>query len=231
MEGVAEQLNSCKNSDKARILQGFFKTGKGEYAEGDIFLGITVPQQRTIARLYRDISLEDIEKLLMSPIHEYRFTALEILVMKYERGDPHIVDFYLSHTKGVNNWDLVDTSARYILGNYLLDKDCSILYKLARSENMWERRIAIVSTHEFITHGQYTHTFALACILFKDPEPLIHKALGWMLREVGKNISQDILKEFLTTHAHEMPRISLSYALEHFSKRERGVYMKKTRNS
>ncbi len=224
---LVSRLRARGNPMKARSMRSFFKTGKGEYGEGDIFLGISVPEQRAIASDFVDLPLSDIEKLLSSPIHELRFTALEILVMKYERGDPHSVDFYLSHTAGINNWDLVDTSARYILGNYLLGKDCSILYTLARSENMWERRIAIVSTHEFIVHGEYTHTHALARILLKDTEPLIHKALGWMLRETGKYISKDILVEFLKDHAHEMPRISLSYALEHFSKKEREVYMKR----
>lgn len=232
---ISKELDLLSNKDKAKILQGYFKTGKGEYGEGDVFLGITVPLQRKVAKTYIDSDFEDIEKLLKSKIHEYRFTALEILVLKYEKckklfdtkGQKDIADFYLKNTKYINNWDLVDTSARYILGDYLFEKDRSILYKLAISKNLWERRISIISTHYFIYKKEYKDTFAIAEILLNDKHDLIHKAVGWMLREIGKNISKDIEKEFLDKNASKMPRIMLSYSLEHFNKQEKIFYKNK----
>lgn len=229
---VIAELSALKNPAKAKVLAGYFKTGKGEYGDGDVFLGITVPEQRLVAKKFKDLELSEIAALLSTSVHEYRFTALEILVMKYEKGDnelkKEIVNFYLSNTAFINNWDLVDTSARYILGDYLFDKpkERAILYRLVTSNNLWERRIAIVATHDFIAKGEFKDTFKIAELLLDDPHDLIHKSTGWMLREVG-NKSVTALEEFLIKFHRRMPRTMLRYALERFSKEKRVVYMGK----
>lgn len=228
-QDIKKELSKAANKEKATFLSGYFKTGKGEYGEGDIFLGITVPEQRKIAYTFIDLKLSDIEKLLESNIHEYRFTALEILVAEYERGSPkqreEIYNFYLAHTQRINNWDLVDTSARDIVGNFLFTKSRKILHKLVKSSNLWERRIAIIATHYFINKGDLQETFALAKILLKDKEDLIHKAVGWTLREAGK---KDIkaLRKFLGDSHKEMARTCLRYAIEKFEEKERKKYLK-----
>lgn len=232
---IAIELNNLANPEKAKILQRYFKTGKGEYGEGDIFLGIVVPKQRKIAKKFSNSSLSDLKILLKSKIHEYRFTALEILVLKYEftkneKEKEKIVNFYLKNTKFINNWDLVDTSARYILGDYLFNKKRNIIYDLARSQNLWERRISIISTHFFIVNGQYEDTFKICELLLHDKQDLIQKACGWMLREIGKYISRDVEKVFIDKNVKSMSRITLSYALEHFSTQEKLFYRKIRKN-
>ncbi|WP_055074337.1 DNA alkylation repair protein [Pseudanabaena sp. 'Roaring Creek'] len=223
-------LDALANPAKAIALARFFKTGKGEYGEGDRFLGITVPEQRKIAKRYTHLSLEDLEELLQTDIHEYRLTALLILNYQFPKADAtgrtEIFNFYLNHTQWINNWDLVDVSCRQILGVHLLHQDHMILHKLARSPNLWEQRIAIVSTLEFIKHEQFTDTLEIAIILLHHSHDLIHKAVGWMLREVGKQERQ-VLVDFLDTHYQQMPRTMLRYAIEHFDESKRKAYLSK----
>src|SRR5271170_7421804 len=206
---LLRELESVADERKARNLGWFFKTGPGEYGEGDIFLGITVPVNRKIALRYTHLPLTEIARLLASPIHEHRFVALEILVAQYEKGDEEqrqrIFDFYLQNTHRANNWDLVDTSCRYIVGRHLVTRPRGLLDELASSPMLWERRIAIVSTFAFLAHGETKDTFRIARKLLSDEEPLIHKAVGWLLREAGK-VSRSELMRFLEKHATKMPR-------------------------
>jgi 3-methyladenine DNA glycosylase AlkD len=217
VEELRSELARAADPEKARSLAWFFKTGKGQYGEGDKFLGLTVPQQRRVARKFRRMALGDIATMLSSEYHEHRFTALEILVAQYENGDDkarkEIFDFYLAHTRGINNWDLVDTSAPYIVGDYLRKRSRRVLYRLAKSKNLWERRIAMVSTLGFIRDGDCEDTLAIAELLLGDQHDLIHKAMGWMLREAGKQEMGPVLA-FLERHYHEMPRTALRYAIE-----------------
>ena len=229
---LRQDLNDCINPDKAAFYPKFFKTGKGEYGEGDIFIGITVPQIRQVVKKYETIAtLSDITPLMLDPIHEIRAAAIFILVNQFKKtNDPFIqksiYDFYLQHTKGINNWDLVDGSAAQIVGAYLYDKDRSKLYALVQSSNMWEQRIAIIATFDFIRKGDFTDTLQLATILVQHPHDLIQKAVGWMLREVGKR-DVDILMQFLNTHYQTMPRTMLRYAIEKFPEPVRQAYLKK----
>jgi len=227
---IQKELKKLTNPEKAKFLLRYFKTGKGEYGEGDEFLGITVPEARKIAKKFKNLPFLEVKKLLESKIHEHRFVALEILVFKYrtasEKGKKKIVSFYLKNRKYVNNWDLVDTSAPYILGNWLLDKNPDILYKLAKSKSVWDRRIAVVSTLEFIRNKKFKDTLKIAEILLADEHDLIHKASGWMLREVG-NKSRPILEGFLKKHLKKMPRTMLRYSIEKFPKEERELYLAK----
>ena len=181
---LRREIVSLKNPEKARILSSFFKTGKGEYGEGDRFLGLTVPQQRIIAKKYFSLSLNEISSLLHSPFHEERLTALLILVGKYNSSPINekslIIEFYLHHTNHINNWDLVDLSADKLLGNYLVDKDKTILYRLVKSSLLWEKRIAIVSTFAFIRQNKFDDTFKISQLLLQDKHDLIHKSVGWM---------------------------------------------------
>ena len=221
---LERELAGAGDKQRAKTLAWFFKTGKGEYAEGDRFLGLTVPALRRIALRYRDLGLNDIDSLLASPVHEHRAAALEILVAQFERSGENalekIVAFYLSHTHRVNNWDLVDGSAPYILGAYLLGRPREILDKLAASENLWERRIAIVSTFAFLKNGSVDDTFRIAERLLTDKHDLIHKATGWALREAGK-VCAPALVRFLHKHYHELPRTTLRYAIERFPVEQR----------
>lgn len=212
--------------DKRSELKRFFKTAKGEYAEGDIFLGIDVPSLRKLSKNYYHLELGEIKKLLHSPIHEIRFSALLILIAKYQSKDKRkeqkkIVYFYLQNSLQINNWDLVDLSAYKILGDYLLseasDLAQQLLIKLARSKNIWQRRIAIVSTFAFIKAGRKEETLIIVNELLTDSEDLIQKANGWMLRELGKNISEEELEKFLKLHINRIPRVTLRYACEKFS--------------
>lgn len=225
---LQKELKKLGSLERAKSSLRFFKTGKGQYGEGDKFLGITVPEQRKVAKKFKDLPLTEVKKLLWSKIHEDRFVALEILVFKYKEGSEterkKIVNFYLKNRKQVNNWDLVDTSAYLILGNWLLDKDRSILYKLAKSKNIWDRRIAIVSTFEFIRNKQFEDTLKISETLLGDSHDLIHKASGWMLREVGKK-SSPTLEKFLKKHAKIMPRTMLRYAIEKFPEEKRKEYL------
>jgi 3-methyladenine DNA glycosylase AlkD len=228
---IEKELQKKTNPEKIKVFKWFFKTGPGEYGEGDQFLGITVPEQRKIAHQFLHLSLPEIQKLLKSPIHEYRFTALEILVAQYEKAKDEatqkkIYDFYLKNTKHINNWDLVDTSAPYIVGHYCFDHDTDILYTLAQSKNIWERRIAIIATQYFIRQNKFTHTLKIAKMLLTDTHDLIHKAVGWMLREVG-NKSFETEEKFLKRHYQKMPRTMLRYAIEKFPLEVRAMYLAK----
>ena len=227
---LQNELDALASPTKAIALARFFKTSKGEYGEGDRFLGITVPEQRKLAKKFVSLSFDYLEELLQTDIHEYRLTALLILTYQFPKADlaqrAEIVTFYLHHTRWINNWDLVDVSCRQILGVYLLDQDRSILYQLARSPNLWEQRITIVSTLEFIKHEQFTDTLQIAIILLNHRHDLIHKAVGWMLREVGKQDRQ-VLVEFLDRHYQQMPRTMLRYAIEHFDEPVRKAYLYK----
>jgi 3-methyladenine DNA glycosylase AlkD len=225
---LRKRIKSLASSDIAKTMQWFFKTGKGEYGEGDVFAGLKVPTQRKVAREFKDLSLADLKELLHSKIHEERLISLLILVNNYERGDEKekksIYTFYIKNRMGINNWDLVDLSAPKIVGKYLFDKDKSILFKFASSKNLWERRIAILSTYEFIRNHQYDTTLKIAKILLEDEHDLIHKAVGWMLREIGK---KDLKVEeiFLKKHYKKMPRTMLRYAIEKFPEIKRKKYL------
>lgn len=219
------------NSQNAIILQRFFKTGPGEYGEGDIFHGIKVPVQRTIANQFHHLPLNELQILLRSKYHEERLIALLILVIKFKYADESIreklFNFYLKNAKNINNWDLVDLSADKIVGAYLIDKDKSLLFKLAKSPDLWERRISMISTFYFIKNGIFEVTFQIAVILLNDKHDLIHKAVGWMLREIGK---RDLApeEEFLKLHYKKMPRTMLRYAIEKFPEVKRQGYLKGT---
>lgn len=221
---LRRELAASADPERARNLAWFFKTAKGQYGEGDRFIGITVPVLRRIARRYRHLRLGEITKLLTSRTHEHRFTALEILVAQYECGDTDsrqsIFDFYLRHTRNINNWDLVDTSAPYIIGEHLRSRPRDILYKLSKSRNLWERRIAIVATMPLIRTGDLDDTFAIATLLLDDKHDLIHKAVGWMLREAGKRSMPALLK-FLQQNYRAIPRTALRYAIERLPKSQR----------
>lgn len=226
---IIKDLQKLANPERAKILAGFFKTGPGEYGEGDVFLGIRVPDTRKIAKKYAGMDLAHVNELLQSKIHEHRLAALLILVEKYQNGDrrekERIFRFYLANTAYVNNWDLVDLSADKIIGAYLLDRDKTTLYRLARSSHLWERRIAIVATFAFIKKGRFQETFRIAQLLLNDPHDLIHKAVGWMLREVGKR-NQKAEEEFLQKLYTKMPRTMLRYAIERFDKEKKKRYMR-----
>jgi 3-methyladenine DNA glycosylase AlkD len=229
-DSILSSLEKVADHNKAALLSHFFKTGKGGYGEGDIFLGVTVPQQRKVALSLLTIPLEDVSEALNSPIHESRLTALIILVYKYKKSDQkqkkEIYSFYLKNIQFVNNWDLVDASSRDIVGNYLLDKNREVLYRLAVSKNIWERRVAIVATYEFIRNNDFADTLKIAEILLNDKHDLIHKAVGWMLREVGNRefkVEESFVKEFYK----QMPRTMLRYAIEKFPDEKRKLYMQK----
>ena len=228
---VTKALAKVVDKKKAKLLAGYFKTGKGGYGEGDVFLGVVVPAQRKIAREFLKLPLSEIQKLLNSKIHEHRLTALLILVAQFEKGDEKtrkkIFDFYLKNAKRINNWDLVDLSSHEIVGAYLLDKPQirrEILRRLAESKNIWSRRIAIISTAHFIRKKDFADTLALAEKLLADEHDLIHKAVGWMLREVGKR-DEKVLRRFLDSYGAKMPRTTLRYAIEKFPEPERKKYL------
>jgi len=229
LESLKKELQELADEKQAALLQRFFKTGKGQYGEGDIFLGIKVPVQRGVAKKYSGLSLPKIQELLKSKIHEHRLTGLIILTNKYgqanEEDRANIFNLYLKNTKNINNWDLVDVTAPRIVGHFLSDKKKNILYELARSENLWEKRIAIISTLYFIKYSDFEDTLALSEILLNDPHDLIRKAVGWMLREVGKK-DETILEEFLKQHYQTMPRTMLRYSIEKFEEEKRKAYLR-----
>jgi methionine-S-sulfoxide reductase len=221
-------LRAYSDEEKKEILPRFFKTGKGQYGEGDRFMGVTVPNTRKVAKSAAGLSSDVVEMLLESPWHESRLCALLILIEKYRKDPETIVTFYLNHTRWVNNWDLVDLSAPYILGDYLVKReDRSILYELAQSPVMWEQRISVVSTLMLIRNGQFEDTMRLAQKLLSASHDLMQKAVGWMLREVGKR-DKGLLQSFLEKHKSQMPRTMLRYAIEKFSPEERAYYMKRS---
>ena len=234
---ILKEIFSHQNKEKSEILSRFFKTKKGEYGEGDLFLGITVPISRKIAIKFNSINLTVIKKIIKNKYHEVRLIALLILVQKYKqakinnnlKSKKEIVNFYLSQTKYINNWDLVDLSAHYVLGDYLTSTKqtyaLSLLKKLANSNNLWERRVAIVSTFAYIYKGDYQITLKIVKILLKDPHDLIHKACGWMLREVGKRVTEGDLVSFLDIYGPQMPRTMLRYAIERLPEKKRKYYL------
>ena len=228
LDSLIKDLENSKNPEKAKIFQRFFKTGKGDYGEGDIFLGLNVPLQRSIAKKYLDLSLPKIQELLKSRIHEHRLVALIILINKYkkssEREKENIFGFYLKNTKNINNWDLVDISCPNIIGDFLSEKDKKTLYGLVSSENLWEKRIAIISCFAFIKKNEFGDALTISELLMKDKHDLIHKAVGWMLREIGKR-DKKVLEDFLKFHYKNMPRTMLRYAIEKFPEEKRKKYL------
>jgi len=229
LQDIRSKLRKLGDKQKARILQGFFKTGQGGYGKGDIFIGVRVPEIRKLAGKYQDMSTTDVQKLLKSPLHEERLLALIILVIKYSKGNDvvkkRIYKLYLKNTRHINNWDLVDLTAEKIVGDYLTDKSKEPLYKLAKSNSLWERRISIMATFHFIKQNNFVQTLIVAKMLLKDKEDLIHKAVGWMLREIGKrHLSTE--EKFLNEHSQEMPRTMLRYAIERFPESKRQGYLK-----
>jgi len=255
---LLKELKRKANPEKAKLLMRFFKTGKGQYGEGDIFLGIMVPESRELVKKYCELSFPDLEKLIKNKYHEARLIALLILVDKYKKCDlprpslgevekKKIFDFYLAHTPYINNWDLVDLSAGYIVGDYLWNhpsgptkvgplllrqeekKTKQVLEKLAKSKNLWERRIAIISTFAFIYKGESKWTFHIVKMLLNDPQDLIHKACGWMLREVGKRVRDRELMAFLDVYGPQMPRTMLRYAIERLPEKTRLKYLNCTK--
>ncbi len=230
LEILEQRLLKTKDPARAKILSHFFKTGTGEYGEGDIFLGIVVGKSRSIAKEFSVLSLTDIQKLLNSPWHEFRLVALLILIQKYNESDSktkkeQIIKFYLKNLKNINNWDLVDLSCSYLLGSYLFDKDRKVLYKLAQAKSMWSRRIAMVTTYYFIKNNDLDDTFKLAEILLNNKEDLMHKAVGWMLREAGKR-DKVRLEKFINKYIKIMPRTTLRYAIEKFPEEQRQRLLK-----
>ena len=240
---LKKELSSHKNKEKAIILQGFFKTKKGEYGEGDIFLGLAVPLQRSIAKKYPELTLSELQELLESKIHEERLSALLILVQKLDSAkkqnnsqlQKEIVDFYLANTEHINNWDLVDLSSHEILGNYLLEhkKERKVLYLLAKSKKkgrnnltwLWEKRIAIVATYSLIKTGEFGDTLKISKLLLSEEHDLLHKAVGWMLREVGKK-AITLLESFLEENYKKMPRTTIRYAIERMSVEKKDYFLK-----
>lgn len=227
---VKKDLQRIADPEKAVTLARFFKTGKGEYGEGDIFIGIKVPDQRNVARRFRELPLPELKTLLSDPVHECRLTALMILVDKYSKADVRtrgeIFDFYIGNTRYINNWDLVDLSCEKIIGRHLYSSgsDRSILYDLAGHDYLWDQRIAVVSTYWFIKNRDFDDTVRLCEYFLGHRHDLIHKATGWMLREAGKR-DITVLREFLDRHAGVMPRTMLRYAIEKLDGTERKKYM------
>ena len=234
MNKLLQEMLLKENPSQVEGLSRFFKTGPGQYGEGDIFLGIKVPTTRAVVKSYwKELTLNDLKECVINPYHEVRLAALLALVEMFSHSkkdrafQKECVDFYLSHTDRINNWDLVDLSCYPLLGVWLLDKDRSLLYDLARDgKTIWEQRIGIVSTMTFIRHGQLDDTFSIADILLHHPHDLIHKAVGWLLREAGKK-DEVALTEFLKSRHKTMPRTMLRYAIEKFPEEKRAVFLMK----
>ncbi|HSX43909.1 MAG TPA: DNA alkylation repair protein [Candidatus Saccharimonadales bacterium] len=230
---VSAALRAVATPERATANAWFFKTGPGQYGEGDQFLGVTVPQQRKVAKQFKDLPLKEVELLIMSPWHEERLTGLFVLVGQFKKADETnkklIYEFYMSHTECVNNWDLVDSSAEYIVGPWLDNRPekMIVLGTLASSNLLWDRRIAIIATFEYIRQGRADEALIIAKELLHDPHDLIQKAVGWMLREVGKRVDSSLLVAFLEKHAKTMPRTTLRYAIEHFSPQKRAYFLGK----
>jgi 3-methyladenine DNA glycosylase AlkD len=229
---LKEDLNQKANSEKAKACYKFFQVFPGGYGEGDVFIGVNVPDQRAVAlKYYKETSLELAGKLLSDKVHEHRLTAVFILVLKYEKSKTEeekksVVDEYLKNISGVNNWDIVDSSAHKILGPYLFDKDKSLLYNLISTGELWKQRIAIISTFHYIGKKQYAETLKMAELLLNHKHDLIHKAVGWALREIGKRDFQ-VEYNFLQKHYKQMPRTMLRYAIEKFDEELRQRFLKR----
>lgn len=228
MKDIRAELASLADEKRAVQVARYFQTGPGQYAEGDVFWGIPNAEVRRVAKAWKALSFEDVEALLRDPIHECRFAALLIWVWQYPKASPSqkqaIFDSYLSYLTYINNWDLVDLSARDIVGRHLYDKDRSILFTLAQSPLLWARRVSLIATFYFIKEGEFDTSLALARTLLSDKHPLIHKAIGWVLREIGKR-DLDLMEEFLHHHIRELPRTTLRYAIEKLSPSRRQYYL------
>ncbi len=230
LQELQKELQALGSPEKAAFLSRFFKTGKGQYGEGDQFLGITMPEIRASVAKYSTLSINEWTELLHSPFHEFRMAALIGLMKRFQSSkkddaiQQSIFEIYLNNLNLINNWDLVDVTCRDIVGAYLLDKDRSILYNLAQRPHLWTQRVAIVSTWYFITRNQFSDTIRLSEILLAHKHDLIHKAVGWMLREIGKR-DELVLEEFLDTHVNQMPRTALRYAIERFPESKRKYYL------
>lgn len=226
---VKKALQQHASKEKAAIYKRFFKTGPGQYGEGDVFIGLTMPEQRKIAQQFKELPLREIVTLLHSKIHEHRMTALVITTLQFTAGNEQkkktIYDTYMTEREHINNWDLVDVTAPRIVGTYLLDKSRNILYKLAKG-NLWEKRIAIVATFTFMRHGEKEDVLKLAERYLPEKHDLTHKATGWMLRELGKRVSEKELEQFLQKHYDKIPRTTLRYAIERFPEKKRKAYLK-----
>jgi len=227
---IKKRLKKYSSKEKAAVLRRFFKTGPGEYAEGDIFIGVVVPDTRKVVKEFKDIPIEEVEKLLRSPVHEERLAALLILVLKFKSAQEEtrkkIYRLYLKNARFINNWDLVDLTAHHIIGGFLKGKDKDVLYNLAVSKNLWKRRMSIIATFHDIRENSFTETLNIADMLLGDKEDLIHKAVGWMLREVGKR-NTAVLESFLNKRRGILPRTTLRYAIERFPESKRKAYLKK----
>ena len=227
---VREALAAASVASDIPALQRYFKTGPGQYGEGDVFIGVRVPAVRAVVRGFRDLDENAIDELLDSPVHEHRLAALFVLVAQFGRADPaarkRITTRYVAAVRRgrVNNWDLVDSSAEFILGEFLLDRPRGLLSDLAVSDSVWDRRTAIISTFAFIKHGDASTTLEIADVLLTDPHDLVQKAVGWMLREIGKRVDPVLLTRYLDDNAERMPRTTLSYAIEHLSPDRRAHY-------
>lgn len=238
IEQIRTELLAKGSPEKAAFLSRFFKTGKGQYAEGDVFVGVSNPEVRAMAKKYDSLSLANIETLLHDPIHEIRLLALVMMVNRFEKASrksqqvwtdnqfvrKEIFEMYLRNLEFINNWDLVDVSCHKIVGAYLLDKDRDMLYDMASRPHLWTQRVAMVSTFWFIRHRQVNDTYQLAERLLNHPHDLMHKAVGWMLREAGKR-DEGVLEDFLQTHIRQMPRTALRYAIERFEETKRKYYL------
>lgn len=231
MNPIIKDLQEVAKEEKISKFQSFFKTGKGEYGEGDIFIGISVPENRKVAKKHKGATFEQIQELLDSKVHEHRLCGLLIMVDQYQKGSEDkrrkIFEFYIKNISKVNNWDLVDSSADKIIGAHIFQKDKKLIYELVQSKNLWERRIAIISTFYFIKKRQFQDTLKIAEILLNDEEDLIHKAVGWMLREMGKKGGMEKLIEFLDKNSQKMPRTMLRYSIEKLDEKQRKKYMGK----
>lgn len=229
-ETITGKLQALSDAEKKEIFPKFFKAGKGQYGEGDRFIGVTVPNARAVAKQHKDISTDEIRELLQSEWHEVRLCALLIMVENSKKKDENLrkqlFELYLSLTNHINNWDLVDLSCRFVVGEYLLDKSRDILYQLAQSPLLWDNRIAIVSTYAFIRKGQLEDTYALSDLMMHHPHDLMHKAIGWMLREAGKRDTER-LYDYIMEHRADMPRTMLRYAIEKFNAEDRAILMKR----
>ena len=226
---VRKELRKLASPQKAAILRRFFKTGPGEYGEGDVFLGIPVPALRRVAAVFREMRLGQVDRLLQSTVHEERFVALLLLLCRFRRGSAaerrHIYRLYFRRTPFINSWDLVDLSAGPVVGAYLENRSREPVFRLAESSDLWERRIAVMATFPYVRSGRFVETLRLARALLEDEEPLIHKAVGWMLREIGKRDTAT-LEKFLRQHAGRMPRTMLRYAIERYPPQKRRRFLR-----
>jgi len=231
-DDIMAALQQYASSADAVFLQRFFKTGKGEYGAGDVFIGVRVPQTRAVCKQFKDLSLPEIDRLFASPVHEHRLAAVIMLAAQYAKAAGQarqkIYELYLKNVMAgrVNNWDLVDASAEFIVGPWLWNKPKGVLFELARSDSIWCRRVSIMAAFNYVKCGDATVTLQLAEQLLHDAEDLIQKAVGWQLREVGKRVDRQLLLNFLDKHAHDMPRTTLRYAIEHLSAAQKAQYMR-----